>query len=166
MPRSRRAGATPRQLSIDSTSMRYFARSREEDPEYATANGCVIDVVQESDGVGSVIGRYQRNYDRFFNTFAAFKRNGRNYALYSPDYTCTRIMSLPDCKDASGETMDGDGFLPGGLLCSRRISRGGSCGTVRVHLRMPLAASSSPVPWTSRRSRRGSSPAPTYSSGA
>ncbi len=59
-----------------------------------------------------MIGRYQRNYDRFFNTFAPFKRNGRDYALYSPDYTCTRVMSLPDCKDVGGEAPDDGGFCP------------------------------------------------------
>ena len=29
--------------------------------------------------------------------------NGKWYALYSKDYTATRVMSLPDCRDLGGE---------------------------------------------------------------
>ncbi len=84
--------------------------------EVETRPGCwnVLDVaVFMNDGEKKTqIGSYQRNYSSFFNTFCPFTRNGKDYALYSPNYTSTRIMSLPDCKDIGGEEPDGDGFCP------------------------------------------------------
>lgn len=59
------------------------------------------------------IGEYERNYPRFGDTtFEPFEQDGRWYALYSSDYTCTRIMSLPDCRDIGGEDPASDGFCP------------------------------------------------------
>lgn len=57
------------------------------------------------------IGEYRRNY-AFYNTFFAFERAGQWYALYSRDYTATRLMSLPDCKDLGGEEPESFGFCP------------------------------------------------------
>lgn len=61
---------------------------------------------------GKQIGSYQRNYSSFYQTFCPFEQNGKHYALYSKDYTGTRVMSLPDCKDICGEERDGYGFCP------------------------------------------------------
>lgn len=58
------------------------------------------------------IGEYQRGYSSFFNTFCPFEQDGKWYALYSADYTTTRVMSLPDCKDLGGEKSDSYGFCP------------------------------------------------------
>jgi hypothetical protein len=58
------------------------------------------------------IGEYQRNYSNLFNTFFPFMKNGEWYALYSPDYTCTRIMKLPECVDIGGEEPSAGGFCP------------------------------------------------------
>ena len=58
------------------------------------------------------IGEYKRNYPSFYNTFHAFTRNGRDYALYSPDYRFTRLMELPSCKDIGGETPSSNSFCP------------------------------------------------------
>lgn len=59
------------------------------------------------------IGEYKRNYPSFASkTFYAFELNDKWYALYSKDYTATRIMSLPDCKDIGGEEPNGAGFCP------------------------------------------------------
>jgi hypothetical protein len=58
------------------------------------------------------IGEYKRNYSCMYNTFVPFQRDGKWYALYSEDYTATRIMSLPDCKDLSGENSETFGFCP------------------------------------------------------
>lgn len=45
--------------------------------------------------------------------FYAFSQNGKDYALYSPDYTVTRVMSLPDCTDIAGEVDEnGCGYCP------------------------------------------------------
>ena len=58
------------------------------------------------------IGEYKRNYPSLYDTFFPFEKNGKWYALYSPDYTVTRIISLPDCKDIGGEEPDSFGFCP------------------------------------------------------
>lgn len=58
------------------------------------------------------IGEYIRNYSSFMNTFHPFKFRDKWYALYSKDYTATRVMSLPDCKDLGGEERDTFGFCP------------------------------------------------------
>lgn len=61
---------------------------------------------------GKHIGEYIRNYSAFYRTFFPFAQNGKDYALYSPDYTGTRIMELPSCKDIGGEERSGSGFCP------------------------------------------------------
>lgn len=59
------------------------------------------------------IGEYQRNYGSFGEeTFYPFKQGDQWYALYSTDYTSTRVMTLPDCKDYCGEDPDSWGFCP------------------------------------------------------
>lgn len=58
------------------------------------------------------VGVYKRNYGAFYNTFWAFPLRGKWFALYSSDYTATRVMSLPDCKDIGGEKPDSFGFCP------------------------------------------------------
>jgi hypothetical protein len=59
------------------------------------------------------IGSYERNYPSFGEmTFEPFELNGRWYALYSRDYTATRLMSLPDCRDLGGEEPSSGGFCP------------------------------------------------------
>lgn len=63
-------------------------------------------------GNKSKIGSYKRNYHTLFNTFVPFTLNNNDYALYSPDYTCTRIMELPSCKDIGGESPCENGFCP------------------------------------------------------
>lgn len=60
------------------------------------------------------VGEYKRNYSSFMDTFHHFTLNGKDLAVFSPDYTCTRIMSLPDCKDIGGEEPHGHGFCPTG----------------------------------------------------
>lgn len=58
------------------------------------------------------IGEYQRNYSSMYRTFHPFEQNGKQYALYSKDYTATRVMELPSCKDICGEEEDSCGFCP------------------------------------------------------
>lgn len=59
------------------------------------------------------IGRYERNYPSFgAETFEPFELDGAWYALYSSDYTATRVMSLPDCKDLGGEEPAPNDFCP------------------------------------------------------
>jgi hypothetical protein len=59
-----------------------------------------------------LIGEYQRNYSTMYRTFHPFQLRGKWFALYSKDYTATRIMSLPDCKDIGGEEREQWGFCP------------------------------------------------------
>ena len=61
---------------------------------------------------GAKVGEYMRNYGMAEQTFAPFEMDGRWYALYSKDYTATRLMSLPDCRDLGGEEFDPCGFCP------------------------------------------------------
>lgn len=58
----------------------------------------------------ALVGEYVRNYHRLMRTFHPFQLRGKWYALYSKDYTATRLMSLPDCKDIGGEEGDSCGF--------------------------------------------------------
>jgi hypothetical protein len=53
------------------------------------------------------VGEYRRNHPGWAKeTFEPFEINGAWYALYSRDYTSTRVMSLPDCSDLGGEKPD------------------------------------------------------------
>ena len=69
-------------------------------------------VFQIVDGNEEQIGEYDRNYNELYDTFFPFQLNGRDLALYSPDYTSTRIMELPSCLDLGGEPRDEMGFCP------------------------------------------------------
>ncbi len=90
----------------------YFARSPEDDPGQEDANELTIEVIREVEGVRDVVGKYHRNFYRNFDSFCAFRRDGKDYALYSPDYTTTRVMTLPDCHDIGGEEPHTHGFCP------------------------------------------------------
>jgi hypothetical protein len=59
------------------------------------------------------IGGYDRNHSGWVeSTFAPFEQGGRWYALCAPDYTATRVMELPSCKDLGGEDPHSQGFCP------------------------------------------------------
>lgn len=82
--------------------------------QYETRPGCwnhnKVDVIERE--TGNVIGSYVRNYSSMYRTFCPFKLRGKWYALYSPNYVATRVMSLPDCTDIGGEGDDTFGFCP------------------------------------------------------
>ena len=69
------------------------------------------------------IGEYHRNYPRLFNTFFPCTYDDKDYALYSPDYTVTRIMELPSCQDIGGEEPHSAGFCPVDYYVPRFIDR-------------------------------------------
>jgi len=76
----------------------------------------VVTIFDENKAIGS----YERNYAAFSEeTFEPFELNGKWYALYSRDYTATRIMSLPGCVDLGGEDGQADGFCPAELYVPR-----------------------------------------------
>jgi len=59
------------------------------------------------------LGSYVRNYPSFgVETWLPFSRGGKDYALYSRDYTSTRLMELPSCADIGGEEPHSVGFCP------------------------------------------------------
>ena len=58
------------------------------------------------------IGEYIRNYSSFYNTFFPFNQGDDWYALCSPTYTGTSVMSLPDCKIICEEPKVSNGFCP------------------------------------------------------
>jgi hypothetical protein len=61
-----------------------------------------------------LIASYKRNYG-FLETFWWFRRGRRHFALYSPDYTATRVMELfpgMGFKDIGGEEPSSGGFCP------------------------------------------------------
>ena len=66
----------------------------------------------DEEGNRTKIGEYLRNYSSFYNTFHPFVQNGKEYALYSKDYTATRVMELPSCQDIAGEDRNSFGFCP------------------------------------------------------
>ena len=71
-----------------------------------------IGVYRVSPDGEQLVGDYVRNYPTLFQTFFHFRRQGIDYALYSPDYTCTRLLALPECADIGGEASHGMGFCP------------------------------------------------------
>ena len=91
----------------------YFARVLA-DIQYrpGTWHGVRVGVFRRENGIDVQVGEYERNYPSLFHTFAPFHLDGRDLALYSPDYTCTRLLELPSCRDIGGEDPDGNGFCP------------------------------------------------------
>lgn len=76
---------------------------------------CEVGVFQHNaDGSEQKIGSYSRNYD-FMKTFWWFRRGTRHFALYSREYTATRVMELfpgQGFKDLGGEENNSHGFCP------------------------------------------------------
>lgn len=66
------------------------------------------------------IGEYERNFPSFSEaTFEPFELGGCWFALYSRDYTSTRVMRLPECEDLGGEEPSSHGFCPVELFVPR-----------------------------------------------
>ncbi len=70
-----------------------------------------VGVFRVEDTQEELVGEYERNY-ALLNTFCCFRKDDREYALYSPNYSATRIMELPSCKDLGGEETSSNGFCP------------------------------------------------------
>ena len=72
-----------------------------------------VDIYEGSDAAARQIGSYERNHAGWCaEAFAPFMLDGRWFALYAPDYTATRVMELPSCKDLGGEDPTSHGFCP------------------------------------------------------
>lgn len=93
--------------------MKYFAKVIDELKRRPNEwKGLKVGVFNIENDVEEQVGEYERNYSSLFNTFFHFQQNGKDFALYSPDYTVTRIMELPSCKDIGGEEPSAGGFCP------------------------------------------------------
>lgn len=73
-----------------------------------------VDIVDCHSKNLSVIGSYTRNYPSFAtNTFYPFYQDNEWYALYSSEYTATRVCKLTDkFEDWCGEENSSSGFCP------------------------------------------------------
>jgi hypothetical protein len=83
-------------------------------------NGVEVAIMQQDkkDGPKRNLGTFRRNYPTNFDNFAFVEKFGRYFALYSPDYTVTRVMEIfPGLgwKDIGGEEMNSNGFCPTGF---------------------------------------------------
>lgn len=77
-----------------------------------TWNSLRVEIIKKNIDGETKVGEYVRNYHSLYHTFCPFEQGGILYALYSPDYTGTRIMRLPDCVDMGGESRNEHGFCP------------------------------------------------------
>lgn len=91
---------------------KYFVKTNNKPNNPGEWDSLGVDIFLKDGETEVKIGEYNRNYHSLFNTFCPFELDGNEYALYSKDYTATRVMSLPDCKDLGGEESDGYGFCP------------------------------------------------------
>lgn len=119
-----------------------------------TWRGVRVGVFHCDEGSEEQVGEYERNHPSLLRTFVAFRAGGRDLALYSPDYTCTRLMELPSCRDIGGEEPGGGGFCPADFFVPYYIdleSRVDGRLPYRFRKQMPGAADllplTTPVQW-------------------
>jgi hypothetical protein len=91
---------------MEAMQQQYSARWAEEPRRWAEPS--LVHVLRGEE----VTGSYTRNYPNLFHSFYPFVQGDQEYALYSPDYTTTRVMTLPDCRDLGGEEPHSKGFCP------------------------------------------------------
>lgn len=77
-----------------------------------TWNSIRVGVFRSQDENKEQVGEYTRNYPNLLRTFYHFRRNDKDYALYSPHYTASRLLELPSCQDIGGEEPNPSGFCP------------------------------------------------------
>lgn len=87
---------------------RYTTQTKTIDRGVEGFNHLDVDILDD----GRKIGSYRRNYPSLIHTFVPFVQSDRVYALYSPRYTATRLMRLPECEDIGGEEPHSEGFCP------------------------------------------------------
>jgi hypothetical protein len=93
--------------------MKYVAKEVDViEPRPNSRSGIKVGIFRVENDNEEQVGEYERNYSTLFNSFHYFQKDGKDFALYSPDYTVTRIMELPNCKDIGGEEPDTGGFCP------------------------------------------------------
>lgn len=91
---------------------RYFVTTEKVANRPGTWDSLRVTIHRRNGEATEKIGEYVRNYPNLYQTFYPFTVAGRDYALYSRDYTATRVMRLPECEDIGGEERDSFGFCP------------------------------------------------------
>jgi hypothetical protein len=127
-----------------------------------TWNGLRVGVFRRVDDAEEQVGEYERNHWALYRTFTHFRAGGRDLALYSPDYTATRLLELPSCRDIGGEEPAGGGFCPVDFFVPTFIdleSRVGDGPPRRFRKQMPSpeeqVARTIPVTWPAVKGRPG-----------
>jgi hypothetical protein len=95
-----------------SIAEKYFTKTKEVPNKPGSWNSLQVEIFLHNKNGDDKIGEYKRNYSHLYNTFVPFVQQDKEYALYSREYTATRVMTLPDCKDLCGEERDEFGFCP------------------------------------------------------
>jgi len=95
------------------SNIRYIAKAVEKiDNGPNVLNSVRVGVFELRDEIETQVGSYIRNFPDLHRTFYHFRKNGRDYALYSPIYTTVRVLELPSCADIGGEDRKGSNFCP------------------------------------------------------
>jgi hypothetical protein len=96
------------------THEKYFLKTEKIDNGSGSWNYVKCEIYSKNnDGSETRCGEYIRKYSSYAEeTFSPFTMNGKDYALYSSDYTTVRVMSLPDCIDIGGREKSSNGFCP------------------------------------------------------
>ena len=93
-------------------SDRFYVRTEEIDNGPGIMKSLRVSVFENDAVRERKVGEYVRNFAGLYDTFCPFQQAGRWYALYSRDYTATRVMELPSCLDVAGEEPHANGFCP------------------------------------------------------
>jgi len=89
-----------------------------------TSNSVRVGVFRVEGNAKEQVGEYLRNYSTLLKMFCHFRKGERDFALYSPKYTVTRIMELPSCRDLGGEEdSTGAGFCPADYYVPSYVDR-------------------------------------------
>jgi hypothetical protein len=93
-------------------TVNFYVETRPVDNGPTVMNSLIVSVFERSPAGVRQIGEYPRNHAGIYDTFHPFQLNGNWYALYSRDYTATRVMELPTGRNIAGEEPESNGFCP------------------------------------------------------
>ena len=100
---------------MDIKQIKYFVKTETVETKPGCWSCLKVNIFEQYPGKEPLpIGSYVRGYHDLFDTFYPFMQDGKWYALYSDDYTTTRVMELPSCQRIAGEEGNSWGFCPTG----------------------------------------------------
>lgn len=91
---------------------KYFLKVKEVKIRRGWSNREVEVYRRNEEGTEVKISEYNRNYPSFFNTFCAFTKNGKDYALISDRYSELKILDLTTGKIIATQPDSNKGFCP------------------------------------------------------